>query len=61
MNNSVFGKTMENVRNRVDIRLAMKPNFEKRTIFAENLIAVHIKKTKLESSEQANILRCQHP
>ena len=57
MNNSVFGKTMENIRNRVDIKLisdertakklVSKPNFEHRTIFDENLIAVHMKKTKV--------------
>ena len=57
MNNSVFGKTMENIRNRVDIRLITnekeakklisKPNFHHRTIFTENLIAVHMKKTKV--------------
>jgi hypothetical protein len=57
MNNSVFGKTMENIKNRVDIRLvsdekkainlAAKPNFDRCTIFDENLIAVHMKKTKL--------------
>ena len=57
MNNSVFGKTLENNRNRVDIRcissdkvtqkLAAKPNFDHCTIFDENLIAVHMKKTKL--------------
>ena len=57
MNNSVFGKTMENIRNRVDVRLITselqakklisKPNFEHRTIFTENLIAVHMKKTKV--------------
>ncbi|XP_065663039.1 uncharacterized protein LOC136085643 [Hydra vulgaris] len=57
MNDSVFGKTMENVENRVDIRLvtdrneanklASKPNFESRTIFDENLIAIHMKRTKL--------------
>ena len=57
MNNSVFGKTMENIRNRVDIRLVTnerdarklisKPNFQGRTIFDENLVAIHMKKTKL--------------
>ena len=57
MNNSVFGKTMENIRNRVDVKLvtsrikavklAAKPNFDRATIFDENLIAVHMKKTKL--------------
>ena len=54
MNNSVFDKTLENIRNMVDIRLissdkaaqklAAKPNC---TIFGENFIAVHMKKTKI--------------
>ena len=57
MNNSVFGKTLENIRNRVDIRListdkvvqklAAKPNYDCCKIFDENLVAVHMKKTKL--------------
>ena len=57
MNNSVFGKTMENIENRVDVRLvtdekkatslAAKPNYDSRTIFDENLIAIHMKRTKL--------------
>ena len=57
MNNSVFGKTLETIRNRVYIRLtssdkvaqkqAAKPNFDRCTIFDENVIAVHMGKTKL--------------
>ena len=64
MNNSVFGRTLKNIRNKVDIRLissdkvaqklAAKPTYDRYTIFDENLIAVnenliavHMKKTKL--------------
>ena len=57
MNNSVFGKTMENIENRVDVRLvtnerdaiklASKPNYGSIAIFDENVIAMHMKRTKL--------------
>ena len=57
MNNSVIGKTMENIRNRVNIRLVSnqkslkkcvaKPNFDHCTVFDENLVAVHMTKTEL--------------
>ncbi|XP_065665727.1 uncharacterized protein LOC136087148 [Hydra vulgaris] len=69
MNNSVFGKTMENIEKRVDVRLvtnrdeavklASRPNYESRTIFDENLIAIHMKRTKLkkEHIRKMNIIR----
>jgi len=53
----VFGKTMENIRNRQDIKLVStaeqaakliaQPNFHRRTIFSEHLVAIHMRKTEL--------------
>ena len=57
MNNSVYGKTIENLRKRVDIslvnsekkakRLTSKPNFKKCTIFSENFCAIEMRKTQI--------------
>ncbi|CAH3140184.1 unnamed protein product, partial [Porites lobata] len=57
MNNSVFGKTIENIRKRQNIvlvdnrkiaaKLISRPNFDRATIFDKNFIAVHMKKTEV--------------
>ena len=68
MNNSVFGKTMENIRNRVDVKLVntkeklrklvAKPNFKGRKIFNENLVSVHMKKTSLTMNKPIYLGMC---
>ena len=65
MNNSVFGKTMENVRNRVNVKLVTdekslgklvkKANFRSVNIFDENLIAVHMEKTTVRLNKPIQI------
>ncbi len=65
MNNSVFGKTMENIRNRINVKLvisekacnklAKKPNFKSANIFHENLIAVHMEKTTVKLNKPIQI------
>ena len=69
MNNSVFGKTTENIEKRVDVRLitnkkraiklTSKPNFKRITIFDENLIAMHMKRTKLEHKKPIYLGMCK--
>ena len=68
MNNSVVGKTMENVRKRVDVRLVTnekkllkltsKPTYISSKIFNENLVAVHKIKEALTLNRPAYVGMC---
>ena len=68
MNNSVYGKTMENLRKRVDVRLitdkkkllkmASKPTYVSSKIFNENLAAVHKIKETLTLNRPAYVGFC---
>ena len=68
MNNSVFGKTMENLRKRVDVRLVTnekkllkltsKPTYVSSKIFNENLVAVHKIKETLTVNRPAYVGMC---
>ena len=68
MNNSVFGKTMENLRKRVDVRLitdekkllkyTSKPTYVSSKIFNENLVAVHKIKETLTLNRPAYVGMC---
>ena len=62
MNNSVFGKTMENVRNHRDIKLVTtnkkrnklvsERNYHTTKHFPENLVATEMKKTKVKMNKR---------
>ena len=68
LNNSIFGKTMENIRKRVDVRLvtdekkllkmAAKPTYVSSKIFNENLVAVHKIKETLSLNRPAYVGMC---
>ena len=71
MNNAVFGKTMENVRNHTDVRLVTqwegrygaeamiaKPNFHSRSVFSENLIAVELRKLQVKFNKPIYVGMC---
>ena len=61
MNNSVFGKTMKNVRKHRDVKLATTdekrnklvsdPNYHTAKRFSENLLALEMKKTKVKMNK----------
>ena len=61
MNNSVFGKSMENVRKHRDIKLVTteekritlvsEPNYHTTKQFSENLLTIKVKKTKVKMNK----------
>ena len=61
MNNAVFGKTMENVRNYRDIKivttdkrknqLVSEPNYHTSKYFSEHLMAIEMRKTKVKTNK----------
>ncbi|XP_019700896.2 uncharacterized protein LOC109504655 [Harpegnathos saltator] len=71
MNNAVFGKTMKNVRNHVDVKLLTKwegrygaeamiarPNVHSRSVFSENLIAVELRKLEVKLNKPIYVGMC---
>ena len=68
MNNSIFGKMMENICKQVDVRLVTnekkldkltsKPTFISSKIFNENLMAVHKVKETLTPNKPAYVGMC---
>ena len=67
MNNSVFGKTMENVRKHRDIKLVTtdekrnklvsEPNYHTTKRFSEDLLAIEMKKTEVKMNKP---IACQY-
>ena len=65
MINSVFGKTMENLKNHGDIKLLTRyekrsklvsgPNYYTTKPFSENLLAIEIKKTKVKMNKALHL------
>ena len=68
INNEVFGKTMENVRNRIDLTLVSnekdylkwtsKPRYMSHKIFEINLVAIRKNKVTLTLNKPAYIRIC---
>ena len=70
MNNSVFGKTMENQRSKVDVKLVndekkrtkltSQPHFKRMTIFTEDLKGMEMRKKSIQLNK-TNLLRIHDP
>ncbi|XP_071579074.1 uncharacterized protein [Temnothorax nylanderi] len=71
MNNAVFGKTIENVRDHVDVRLVTRwdgrygaealigrPNFHSRSVFSENLVAIELRKLEVKFNKPVYVGMC---
>ena len=65
MSNAAYGKTMENLRNRIDVKLVKnekhflkctsKPSFMSHKIFDNNLVAIRKSKVSLKFDKPAYI------
>ncbi|KYM95737.1 hypothetical protein ALC62_13644, partial [Cyphomyrmex costatus] len=71
MNNAVFGKTMENMHDRVDVKLLTKwegrygaeamiakLNFHSRSVFLENLVAIELRKLEMKFDKPIYVGMC---
>ena len=64
-NNSIFGKTMKNVRNHRDIklvtsdkrrkRLVSEPNYHSHKKFSDHLMAIEMKKTRVKMTKPLHL------
>ena len=64
----MFGKTIENVRKRIDIKLVTsqkqaekyiyQPNYAGRTVFSDNLVAIHMNKTGIYMNKPKYLGMC---
>ena len=69
-NNSVYGKTMGNIRRRIDVKLVRateekklgkliaKPSFNRCVIFNDDLAAIHMNKTKVRLNRPNHVGMC---
>jgi len=69
MNNAIFGKTMENVRNHVKLltkwegrygaeAMIAKPNFHSRSVFSKNLVAIEMRKLEVRFDKSIYVSMC---